>query len=109
MADIPENTGGEREYEVGYKKPPVHTRFGPGNPGRPKGSRNKLSEDFFRELAKAFEDRGAAALAAMIEESPKDFIKTIASLQSKELTGEDGEDIPVALSIALKGVRADGS
>ena len=65
-----------------------------GNPaGRPKGSRHKLSEDFFRELAKAFEERGATAIAAMIEDSPKDFVKTIASLQSKELTGKDGEDL----------------
>jgi uncharacterized protein DUF5681 len=25
------------EYEVGYKKPPRHTRFKPGNPGNPRG------------------------------------------------------------------------
>ena len=34
---------GERPYEVGYGKPPVHTRFGQGNrasTGRPSGSRN---------------------------------------------------------------------
>ena len=93
MADNPENTGTEREYEVGYKKPPVHTQFQPGNPGKPKGARHKLSEDFFKEMAKAFEAHGATALASMIEESPKDFIKTIAALQSKELTGKDGDDL----------------
>jgi hypothetical protein len=33
----------DRDYEVGYGKPPVHTRFGQGNrasQGRPSGSRN---------------------------------------------------------------------
>jgi hypothetical protein len=102
MGDNPENTGTEREYEVGYKKPPVATQFQPGNPGRPKGARHKLSEDFFKELAKAFEDRGAVALAAMIDESPKDFIKTIASLQSKELTGEDGTALFSGLDVNIK-------
>jgi hypothetical protein len=97
MADVPENTGSEREYEVGYKKPPVATQFKPGNPGKPKGARHKLAEDFFRELAKAFEERGAVALSAMIDESPKDFIKTIAGLQTKELeanvTGEMSDEL----------------
>jgi hypothetical protein len=41
------------DYEVGYKKPPLHTRFGPGNPGRgkgrPKGRRN-LKTDLMDEL-----------------------------------------------------------
>ena len=36
----------ERDHEVGHGKPPVHTRFKPGqsgNPhGRPKGARNRL-------------------------------------------------------------------
>ena len=27
-------------YTVGYGKPPLHTRFKKGNPGRPRGSRN---------------------------------------------------------------------
>jgi len=33
-----------------------------GNPkGRPKGSRNKLSEDFFRDLCEAWQAMGKAA------------------------------------------------
>jgi len=31
----------ETEDKVGYGKPPVHSRFKPGNPGRPKGSRKR--------------------------------------------------------------------
>jgi len=74
-----------------------------GNPnGRPKGARNKLSEDFFDALARAFADRGDAAISAMIDDSPKDFIKTIASLQSKELTGEDGAALFAGLDVNIK-------
>ena len=42
------------DYPVGYKKPPVHTRFKPGESGnlggRPKGSKN-LRTDLLEELA----------------------------------------------------------
>ncbi len=44
------STGG---YDVGYRKPPKHTRFKPGqsgNPrGRPKGTKN-LKTDLIEEL-----------------------------------------------------------
>jgi len=44
----------KNDYEVGYCKPPVHTRFKKGvcpNPaGRPKGSTN-LRKDFLEELS----------------------------------------------------------
>jgi hypothetical protein len=46
-------SGDSSDYEVGYKKPPVHTRFQPGNranrKGRAKGGRN-LKSDLFEEL-----------------------------------------------------------
>jgi hypothetical protein len=87
------------------EKDPETGRFLPGNnggPGRPRGSRQKLSDQFFHELAKAFEQRGAVALSAMIDESPKDFIKTIATLQSKELTGEDGAALFAGLDVNIK-------
>lgn len=109
MSATPEDTGKERDYEVGYGKPPVHTQFKPGNPGRPKGSRNKLSEDFFKVLAAKFEERGEAAVSAMIDERPHEFAKMIAGLQSKEFTGEDGGDIPIASKIILEGVSSDDS
>src|SRR6476646_4418794 len=30
----------ERDYEVGYGKPPCHTRFEPGRSGNPRGAKN---------------------------------------------------------------------
>jgi hypothetical protein len=99
-----ENTAGEQPGLPAHLRDDLKWKPGQsGNPaGKPKGARNKLSEDFFKEMAKAFEDRGAAALAAMIEESPRDFIKTIASLQSKELTGEDGTALFSGLDVNIK-------
>ena len=62
-----------------------------GNPaGRPKGSRSKLSEDFFKALADDFENHGAAAIIAMRDERPGDYAKMVAGLMTKEVTGEDG-------------------
>lgn len=65
-----------------------------GNPaGRPKGSRSKLSEDFFKALADDFGKHGVKVIEDMRAESPKDYAKMIASLQSKEVTGEDGSPL----------------
>jgi uncharacterized protein DUF5681 len=54
MTPPPGNGGGDDDYEVGYRKPPKHSRFQPGrsgNPeGRPKGSKN-LKTLFERELS----------------------------------------------------------
>lgn len=67
-----------------------------GNPnGRPKGSRHKLADDFFRELAKDFAEHGAAAMALMRTNDPAAYARMVASLMPKELTGEDGGPISV--------------
>ena len=62
-----------------------------GNPaGRPKGARSILQEDFFRELQKSFEKNGAEVIELMRVEKPNEYARMIASLMTKELTGEDG-------------------
>ena len=48
--------------------------------GRPKGSRNRLGEDFLRALTDDFEQHGVEAIEAVRLESPKDYLKVIASL-----------------------------
>lgn len=79
------------------KPPPerdaVTGRFLPGNnggPGRPRGARSILQEDFFKALQRKFHENGEAVLDEMIRDKPADFAKMIASLMSKEITGEDG-------------------
>jgi hypothetical protein len=57
-----------------------------GNPkGRPKGSRNKLGEDFINALADDFAEHGVAAIAKVRDEKPSDYLKAIASLVPKDI------------------------
>ena len=56
-----------------------------GNPkGRPKGSRNKLSEMFFRDLCETWEVFGKPALETMAMLYPVEFVRLAASLVAKE-------------------------
>ncbi len=65
-----------------------HGRFiiPPKSPGRPKGSRNKLTEDFLSDVLDAWQTSGKAAITSMIEEKPGDFVKMVAGLVPKEAT-----------------------
>jgi hypothetical protein len=57
-----------------------------GNPaGRPKGSRNKLSEQFLTDVLNEWEQHGAVAVSDMREKSPGDFVKMVASLLPKDV------------------------
>ena len=79
-----------------------------GNPaGRPKGARSKLSEDFFKALADDFAEHGAAAIISMRTERPGDYAKMVAALQSKEITGEDGEGLNLGV-VVFKGLNENG-
>lgn len=90
--DDPEITGAERE--VGFCKPPVEHQFKPGNPGRPKGTRNKLGERFLEALLADFEqavaegsEAGRLAIAKMRDEKPNEYARMIASILPKEIEG----------------------
>ena len=57
-----------------------------GNPkGRPKGSRNKLSEDFFRDLSEAWEAFGKPALMTAAWTHPVEFVRVVAQLMPKDV------------------------
>lgn len=78
MSDNPENTG---EVRADYL-----TRFQPGNPGKPKGVKHKIQEDFLKDVHEAWQAKGKAAIDAMIEDKPGDFVKVVAGLIPKEAT-----------------------
>ncbi len=83
--------------DTGQKQ--ASTRFKPGqsgNPaGRPKGARSKLAEAFVDALLADWKENGVEAIVAMREDKPADYVKVVASLLPKEITGEDGGAILV--------------
>ena len=111
MSAIPETTGSQRAD--------LATRFQPGNPGRPKGSKNKLAEDFVADMHEAWQASGKAAIEAMIADKPGDFVKTVAALIPKdvnfnindhsELTDEQLAERIRALATQLAPFLTDGT
>ena len=66
-------------------------RFQPGNkasPGRPKGARSRLQENFLSALSDDFTENGVEAIQTMRRERPSDYVRCIASLMPKQLEVE---------------------
>jgi hypothetical protein len=77
----PDNTGRKLGGEL-FKPGPEWN----GNAkGRPRGSRNKLSEDFLRDLYDAWTQCGVDALKRAAENKPTEFCKMVAGLLPKEI------------------------
>lgn len=79
-SDGPENTGEKRK-----PSPPVEHQFKPGNPGRPKGSRNKLGEAFIQAMHEDFSQHGATVIAQVRVEKPEQYLKVVASILPQQL------------------------
>ena len=69
---------------------PIGRPFQPGNPGRPKGSRNKLGEAFLDALHADWQLHGADAIAKVRQDRPQDYLKVVASTLPKDLHVSDG-------------------
>jgi hypothetical protein len=61
-----------------------------GNPaGRPKGSRNKLAEDFLSDAYEQWQLHGSTALETMAKTEPAKFCQMVANLLPKEAVLQD--------------------
>lgn len=67
--------------------------FEPGNPGRPKGSRNKLGEAFIEALHADFAEHGAATIARVRDNDPTAYVKVCAGILPKELKITDEREL----------------
>lgn len=80
---------GENQYNTSGKNL-RHTSTGgiafkKGNPGRPKGSKNKLGEAFVAALQDDFKEHGVQAISKVREERPDQYLRVIASILPKDL------------------------
>jgi hypothetical protein len=80
----PDNTGQKQD-----------TRFQPGqssNPaGRPKGGRNKLSENLLKVLADDFDSHGRGAIEKLRESDPGQYVRMIVSILPKRVENRCSE------------------
>lgn len=68
-------------------------RFGPGNPGKPKGSRHALGEAFIKALHDDFVEHGEKVIETVRTEKPDQYMKVVASLLPKEFKIETTSDL----------------
>lgn len=64
---------------------PVGTPFKKGNPGRQKGSRNKLGEAFLDDLYADWQENGKRVIEVVRAEKPDQYLKVVASILPKDL------------------------
>lgn len=103
MSSDPRNNGEKTGREM-----PVGRRFQPGNPGRPKGSRNKLGEDVIEVILANWQTGGAEAIERTRVERPWDYMKTIVSILPKEIKIEHlAELTDEQLSARIRQLAAD--
>jgi hypothetical protein len=64
-----------------------------GGPGRPIGSRNRLSEKFLSDLQKVWLKKGAKALDKVADENPEILVRVVASILPKQLDAMINMDV----------------
>lgn len=62
----------------------MFVKGGNGGPGRPKGSRNKLQEDFLKDFCEAWDKHGKEALLQVAMNEPAKFVQVAAGLLPKQ-------------------------
>jgi hypothetical protein len=78
----------------------------PNPAGRPKGSRNKLGEEFVSALLADFNEHGPAVIENVRAEQPAQYLKVIAAVIPKEVNVSVGQleelsDADLARGIAI--------
>lgn len=78
------------------ESPKITTKFGKGNPGKPKGAVNKLTADVKAMILEALEHAGGAEYLCMqAYDHPKAFMALVGRVLPMQVTGEDGGPVRV--------------
>lgn len=103
------------EKAIASGRNPDTMRFAPGNKlgGRPIGARNKLGSAFLDAMVRSFEEidpdsgqpRGYLAICKVRDEDPSTYMKALAALMPKEISGVDGA--PLVSGITVTFVKPD--
>lgn len=88
IAKLPEENLTGRERSLANLRP-----FQAGNPGRPKGTRNKLGEACIQDLYTDWQEHGLAAIETVRKERPHEYLKVVASILPKEVKIERMDDM----------------
>ena len=68
-----------------------------GGPGRPKGARNKFSEDYVEAFAADFEEHGAEVIERIRIEQPAVYLKLAAMLVPKDFNLKHSGDVMIQI------------
>ena len=79
--------------------PRTDTQFKKGHtgPGRPKGARNKFSEDYVEAFAADFEEHGAKVIELIRIEQPAVYLKLAAMLVPKDFNLKHSGDVTIQI------------
>lgn len=66
---------------------------GNGGGGRPKGSRNKLGEQFLSDLYDDWQEHGRAVIETVRAEKPDVYLKTVASILPRQIQVDNKTDM----------------
>jgi hypothetical protein len=75
--------------------------FQPGQGGRKLGARNKLGEAFVKALFEDFDVHGVATIEQVRLNDPPAYLRVIAGLLPKQITGEDGETLFTGITVSF--------
>jgi hypothetical protein len=78
LEDDKEPTG--RERSLANLRP-----FGPGQGGRPKGAKNRFTEDFWRAAANDFAEHGAKVFERVRNEDPAKYLAAMVNILPKDV------------------------
>jgi hypothetical protein len=81
-------------------------QFKTGNPGRPRGSRNKLTKKYLDKLWADFKEHGESVLERVRRDNPVAYLKLVASLVPRDIDLHHSGDMQIKL-VSFLDVEVD--